>query len=92
MTAIMITLAAVVLLILTIGFFARRFLRAEGSDPFLEEDDAPTGRGRSRGDADDHDRRPADRRGDNRVVPLARPAAASGRAPRRDGDRRSAAR
>jgi hypothetical protein len=62
MTEIIITLVAVVLLILVIGFFAMRFLRADDSDPF---EDAPDERGPARsGDAHGS-------RSDDRVVPLA---------------------
>jgi hypothetical protein len=69
MPEIMISLVAVVLLILVIGFFAMRYLRADDSDPF---EDLPGDRGRSRGgDAADHDWR-----GDDRAAPV---AARSGR-------------
>jgi hypothetical protein len=69
MTEIMILLVVVVLLILAIGFFVMRFLRADSHDPFL---DAPDDHRRPR-DAEDHDWRD-----DDRVVPLAR-AGRSGR-------------
>jgi hypothetical protein len=83
MTAIVITLAAVVLLILVIGFFAMRFLRAESVDPF--DEDLPDERGRSRGDAEDHDRR-----GNDRVATMDRRSGGSSRAPRRQaGDPRA---
>ncbi|HEY5359412.1 MAG TPA: hypothetical protein VIJ82_17325, partial [Streptosporangiaceae bacterium] len=69
MTEIMILLVVVVLLILAIGFFVMRFLRADSHDPFL---DAPDDHRRPR-DAEDHDWRD-----DDRVVPPAR-AGRSGR-------------
>ena len=54
MTQIIITLAAVVLLILVIGFFAMRYLRAEGHDDFDDLPEERTTRSRG-GDAADHD-------------------------------------
>jgi hypothetical protein len=74
MTAIIITLVAVVLLILVIGFFAMRFLRAEDQDPF---EDQPSDLDRLRGADDDaHDWRDSDR-----AAPSAR-RSGGGRSPR----------
>ena len=74
MTEIVILLMAVVLLILGIGFFVMRFVRADANDPF---DEAPDDHRRPR-DADDHDWH-----GDDRVVPLARRSGRGDRGPGR---------
>ena len=81
MTQIIITLVAVVLLILVIGFFAMRYLRADDHDDF---DDLPEERTiRSRGgDAADHDWRGG---GDDRVVAMADHAGRGGKPGRRGG-------
>jgi hypothetical protein len=83
MTAIIITLVAVVLLILVIGYFAMRFLRAEDQDPF---EDQPSDLDRLRS-ADDsaHDWRDSDR-----AAPPARRSERGGRAshPADDGSAR----
>jgi len=52
MTKIAISLAAVLLLILAIGYFAMRFLRADDTDDF---DDVPAEPSRSRGRSGDRD-------------------------------------
>ena len=67
MTQIIITLAAVVLLILVIGFFAMRYLRAEGHDDFDDLPEERTTRSRG-GDAADRDWRGDS---DDRVVSMA---------------------
>ncbi|MGH3276178.1 MAG: hypothetical protein ACRDNZ_17865 [Streptosporangiaceae bacterium] len=55
MTEIMISLGAVVLLILVIGFFAMRFLRGDDTDEFDEVNEPPARRGQSRRDPDEQD-------------------------------------
>src|SRR5450755_768314 len=77
MTEIMILLAAVVLIILVVGFFAIKFLRADANDPF---EDAPDDHRRPR-DADDRDWRGADR-----VAPPARRSGRGDRGPGRPTD------
>ncbi len=85
MTAIMISLVAVVLLILVIGFFAMRYLRADDADEF---EDMPAERGRPRGAGQagagqagaGQGSAGQEWGGDGRVVPM--PARSQGRAPR----------
>ncbi|HEY1618989.1 MAG TPA: hypothetical protein VGG25_15320 [Streptosporangiaceae bacterium] len=85
MTAIMISLVAVVLLILVIGFFAMRYLRADDADEF---EDMPAERGRPRGAGQGSAGQGSTGQvgagqewgGGGRVVPM--PARSQGRAPR----------
>ncbi len=81
MTQIIITLVAVVLLILVIGFFAMRYLRADDHDEFDDLPEERTTRSRGGGDAD-HDWRG---NGDDRVVAMADHAGRGGKPGRRGG-------
>ena len=81
MTQIIITLVAVVLLILVIGFFAMRYLRADDHDEFDDLPEERTTRSRG-GDAADHDWRGD---GDDRVVAMADHAGRGSKPGRRGG-------
>ncbi|MGH3399088.1 MAG: hypothetical protein ACRDPO_30835, partial [Streptosporangiaceae bacterium] len=81
MTQIIITLVAVVLLILVIGFFAMRYLRADDHDEFDDLPEERTARSRG-GDAADHDWRGD---GDDRVVSMADRGERGGKPGRRGG-------
>ena len=81
MTQIIITLVAVVLLILVIGFFAMRYLRAEDHDEFDDLPEERTTRSRG-GDAADRDWRGDS---DDRVVSMADRGGRGGKPGRRGG-------